>query len=136
MCHYIWSHRSALDHIFIYSLNENLKTIYHLTALCKKLIASPQQFGLLNGTGQEKSFLHRCAHVPAAFTRESHSTVYSGIWNLSQEEKGRERKERKKTSVWKQSYEIKTKSFCCVSKRLWNGQQSEVQFSIAYILQR
>lgn len=77
----------------------NLKAIYHPTALCKKLIASPQQFGLPSGTGQEKSFWHRCAHIPAAFTRETHSTVYSGVWGLSQGEKGRERKERKKPSI-------------------------------------
>lgn len=57
----------------------------------------------------------------------------------------RERKKRKKKTLYLKAtlsilksvtYEIKTKSFCCVSRRLSNGQQSEVQFSIAYVLQR
>lgn len=56
----------------------NLTSIYHLTALRKKLIASPQQLGLANGIGQKKSFWHSCTRIPAEFVREPHSTVCSG----------------------------------------------------------
>jgi len=56
----------------------NLTAIYHLTALCKKIIDSPQQLGLSESIGQEKSFWHSCAHIPAEFAREPHSTVCSG----------------------------------------------------------
>lgn len=56
----------------------NLMAIYHLPALHKKLIASPQQLGLANDIGQEKSFWYSRACIPTEFTWKPYSTVCSG----------------------------------------------------------